>query len=129
MPPLLGTLLHLRAAAVEFEQDGHPWAGEPIRFLNKAERATHIARRLNREGLLPRLLAKFDRLFDRIIAGGEKCCDDLPAFESARAGNRGSKKRRVPENFPRRLKKKETLLFLHDLSVPSRTTRPSGMFG
>ena len=79
----------------------------------------------------PRLLAKFDRWFERTVAGGEKCCDDLPAFEPARAGKRGPKKRRVPETSLRRLmkRKKETLLFLHDLSVPSRTTRPNGIFG
>ena len=44
---------HLREAAAAFEQDGHPWAGELIRFLNKAERATDIARRLDRERLQP----------------------------------------------------------------------------
>ena len=38
----------------------------------------------------------------------------------ARADKRGRKKRRIAENFLRRLKKrkKETLPFLHDLSVP-----------
>ena len=111
---------HLREAATAFEQDGRPWAGELIRFLNKAEGTTDIARRPGRERLSPRLLAKFDRWFERIVAGGEECCADLPVFEPARAGKRGPKKRRVAENFLRRLmkRKKETLLFLHDLSVP-----------
>ena len=40
---------HLREAAAAFEQDGHPWAGELIRFLNGAERETDNARRLGRE--------------------------------------------------------------------------------
>ena len=111
---------HLREAAAAFEQDGHPWAGELIRLLNRAERTTDIARSLRRERLQPRLLAKFDRWFERIVAAGKKYCDDLPDFEPARAGKRGPKKRRVAENFLRRVKKrkKETLLFLHDLSVP-----------
>ena len=68
-------------AKATFEQDGHPWAGEMIRFLDKVKRATDIARGLGRERLPPRLLAKFERWFDRIVAGGEKYCDDLPAFE------------------------------------------------
>ena len=51
---------NLREAVAAFEQDGHFWAGELIRFLNKAERTTDIARRLGRERLPPRLLAKFD---------------------------------------------------------------------
>ena len=63
---------HKREAKAAFEQDGHPWAGEMIRFLDKAKRATDIARRPGRERLTPRLLAKFDRWFDRIIAGGEE---------------------------------------------------------
>ena len=111
---------HLREATAAFEQDGHPWAGELIRFLNSAERETDNARRLGREGFPPRLLTKFDRWFDRIMAAGKKYCASLPAFEPARAGKRGPKKRRVAENFLRRLmkRKKETLLFLHDLSVP-----------
>ena len=109
-----------REAKAAFEQDGHPWAGEMIRFLDKAKRATDIARRLGRERLTPRLLAKFDRWFDRIIAGGEEYYAGLPDFVPARAGKRGRKKRRVAENFLRRLKKRkmQTLLFLHDLSVP-----------
>ena len=108
-----------------------PWAGELIRFLNRAERATDAARRPARERAPPRLLAKFDRRFERIVEGGEKCRADLPDFELARAGKRGPKKRRVVENFLRRVKKrkKETPQFLYDLSLPSRTTGPNGIFG
>ena len=98
-----------------------------IRFLDGAKRATDIARGPARERAPPRLTAKFDR----IVAEGEKCCAGNPAFEPERAGKRGPKKRRVPENSLRRSmkRKRETLPFLHDLSVPSRTTRPNGIFG
>ena len=82
-------------------------------------RATDIARMPAREALPPSLLVKFDRWFDRIIANGEEFHAGLEPFEPIRAGKRGRKKRRVPENSLRRPKKrkKETLPFLHDLSV------------
>ena len=120
-----------REAKAGFEQDAHPWAGEMIRFFYRAKRATNIARKLDRMELAPSLLVKFDRWFDRIIANGEEFYAGLEPFEPARAGKRGPKKRRIAENFLRRLMKrnKETLPFLHDLSVPSRTTRPNGIFG
>ena len=105
-----------REAKAAFDQDGHPWAGEMIRFFDRAKRATDIARRLDREALPLSLLVKFDR----IIANGEEFYVGLEPFEPSPAGKRGRKKRRVPENFLRRLKKrkKETLMFLYDLSVP-----------
>ena len=113
------------------DETGLRVAGKLHRVARSATRRRSSCGPIPRAGLQPRLPAKFDRRFDRIIAGGEKFCDDLPAFGPARAGKRGPKKRRVPENFLRRPKKrkKETLLFLHALPVPSRTTRPNGMFG
>ena len=78
---------HKREAKAAFEQDGRPWAGEMIRFLDKAKRATDIARRLDREALPSSLLVKFDR----IIANGEEFYAGLEPFEPARAGKRGRK--------------------------------------
>ena len=118
---------HKREAKAAFEQDGHPWAGEMIRFFNKANCATGIARRLEREALPPSLLVKFDR----IIANGEEFYAGLEPFEPARAGKRGRKKRRIAENFLRRLKKrkKETCCSCMTCPSRSRTTRPNGIFG
>ena len=59
-------------AKAAFEQDEHPWAGEMIRFFDRAKRATDIARRLDREALPSSLLVKFDRWFERIVANGEE---------------------------------------------------------
>ena len=122
---------HLREAAAAFVKDGRPKAGELTRVLKRAERATDFARGPAHDRAPPRLQAKFYRRFDRIVAGEEKCCAKLPDFESARAGKRGPKKRRAPGNFPRLVKKrkKETLPFICNLSVPSLTARPSAIFG
>ena len=68
----------------------------------------------------PLLLAKFDRWFERTVAGREKYCAKLPICELAKVGKRDPKKRRIAKNFPQRLmkRKKETAVLVYDLSVP-----------
>ena len=102
------------------------WAGKAHDLLLFGNEAAHLARAKGRP--IPKcVLTWIERECVRIAEEAEEYCDGLPEFEPDRKGKRGRPKRRFGRNLALRLldRMDEILLFLHDLSVPSRTTRPS----
>ena len=108
---------HLRElrALIEIEQE--PWARRVQRLLRRACHATHLARE-REEPLKPRLVNRFQRRYDAILAEGL-------AFHEAQppppvTGRRGRPRRRPGHNLLLRLsaRKGDVLRFLTDPRVP-----------
>ena len=112
---------HLRElnALIEIEQE--EWAFEMQRLLRRACHATNLARERNRP-LTPRVVARFKRKYDAIVAEGLAYHEAKPPLVSAaaQARRRGRAPRRTGHNLLVRLcdRKEAVLRFLTDLSVP-----------
>ena len=119
----------LRYLQAEMEHEGERRPEDMYNLLMLAKRAADDARAKGAK--VPKsTLNWITREYERILKKALRQCDDLPDFEPARKGKRGRKKRRPGHNLALRLsdKMERALLFLHDLSVPSRTMRRSALF-
>ena len=104
------------------------WAGRARDLLLFANEVAHLARAKGRP--VPMRVRKWiEREYVRIAEEAVEFYEKLSRFEPERKGKRGRPKRRFGHGLARRLLERmdEFLLFLHDLSVPSRTTRPSAV--
>ena len=120
----------LRYANSTMDHAIHPceasWVGKARDLLPFGNEVAHLARAKGRP-ILKCVLKWIEREYVRIAEEAEEYYDGLPEFEPDRKGKRGRPKRRFGHNLALRLldRMDDILLFLHDLSVPSRTTRPS----
>ena len=112
---------HLRELNALVETEKENWAFKMQRLLRRACHATNIARERNRP-LTPRVIARFKRSYDAIVAEGLAFHAEQPPLvpASAQAGRRGRAPRRTGHNLLLRLRdhKEAVLRFLPDLSVP-----------
>jgi transposase len=112
---------HLRELNALVEIEKEDWAFEMQRLLRRACHATNLARERNRP-LTPRVVARFKRKYDAIVAEGIAFHEDQPPLVSAaaQARRRGRAPRRTGHNLLVRLRdrKEAVLRFLTDLSVP-----------
>jgi transposase len=113
---------HLRElkALVEFEQES--WARRLQRLLRRACHAVNLARARG-EPLPPRLVKRFQRHYDAIVAEGLAFHEALPPLPPKRVGGgkpRGRPRRRTGHNLLLRLqtRREDVLRFLTDPRVP-----------
>jgi len=112
---------HLRELNALVEIEKEEWAFKMQRLLRRACHATNLARERNRP-LSPRVVARFKRNYDAIVAEGIAFHEKQPPLVSAaaQARRRGRAPRRTGHNLLVRLRdrKEAVLRFLTDLSVP-----------
>jgi transposase len=112
---------HLRELNALVEIEKEEWAFKMQRLLRRACHATNLARERNRP-LTPRVVARFKRNYDAIVAEGITFHEEQPPLVSAaaQARRRGRAPRRTGHNLLVRLRdrKEAVLRFLTDLSVP-----------
>jgi transposase len=113
---------HLRElkALIEIEQER--WAARMYRLLRRACHATNLARARG-EPLKPRLMERFQRRYDAIVAAGlafHEAQPPLPTKTTGSGKRRGRQKRRTGHNLLLRLqtRRDDVLRFLTDLRVP-----------
>jgi transposase len=126
MPGVLHALCnahHLRELKALIEIEKEDWAHKMHRLLRRACHAVNLARA--RDGVLkPRLIARFERRFDAILAEGlafhEAQSPLRPAAANQRRQHRGRKPRRTGHNLLLRFatRKPDVLRFLNDPNVP-----------
>ena len=114
---------HLRELKALVEIEKEEWARQMQRLLRRACHAANLARERG-VALKPRLIARFERRYDAILAQGLAFHEtQTPIARAARKGGgerRGRKPRRTGHNLILRLttRKQDTLRFLHDPKVP-----------
>jgi transposase len=112
---------HLRELNALVEIEKEDWAFAMQRLLRRACHATNVARERNRP-LSPRVVARFRRRYDAIVAEGLAFHERQAPLVSAaaQARRRGRAPRRTGHNLLVRLSdhKEAVLRFLTDLSVP-----------
>ena len=113
---------HLRAlkALVEFEQES--WARRMQQLLRRACHAANLARARG-DPVPPRLVERFQRRYDAIVAEGLDFHEALPPLPPKRGGTgkrRGRPRRRTGHNLLLRLqtRREDVLRFLTDPRVP-----------
>ena len=115
---------HLRELKALVEIEKEDGARKMQRLLRRGCHATNLARESGKPSLPPRLIARFERRYDAILAEGLAFHAAQPALVRAQPkGNgkaRGRKPRRVGHNLLLRLsiRKGDVLRFLSDLTVP-----------
>ena len=124
MPGVLHALCnahHLRELKALVDIEKEDWARKMQRLLRRAARATNRARDRG-IALKPRLVERFERCYDAILAEGLAFHETQPPLATAKAGRkrRGRMPRRTGHNLLLRLstRKQDTLRFLHDPAVP-----------
>jgi transposase len=114
---------HLRELKALVDIEKEDWARKMQRLLRRAARVTNRARDRG-IALKPRLVERFERCYDAILAAGLAFHETQPplAPTTAKAGckHRGRMPRRTGHNLLLRLwtRKQDTLRFLHDPAVP-----------
>jgi len=126
MPSVLHALCnahHLRELKALIDIEKEDWARKMHRLLRRACHAVNLAR--ERGGVLkPRLIARFERRYDAIVAEGlafhEAQSPLCPATDTQGCNRRGRKPRRTGHNLLLRLasRKQDVLRFLNDPDVP-----------
>jgi len=126
MPSVLHALCnahHLRELKALIDIEKEDWARKMHRLLRRACHAVNLAR--ERRGVLkPRLIARFERRYDAIVAEGlafhEAQSPLCPATDTQGRNRRGRKPRRTGHNLLLRLasRKQDVLRFLNDPDVP-----------
>jgi transposase len=108
---------HLRELKALIEIDKEDWARRMQILLRRACHAANLARERD-VTLNPRLIARFERRYDAIVAQGLAFHTALPRLP--RAQRRGWKPRRIGHNLLVRLelRRNDVLRFLHDPQVP-----------
>jgi len=132
MPGVLHALCnahHLRELKALIDIEKEDWARQMHRLLRRAAHAVNLARERGRV-LKPRLIERFARRYDAIVAAGltfheaqaplRSSPSMLPAAETKGRKRRGRKPRRTGHNLLLRLsgRKQDVLRFLNDPNVP-----------
>src|SRR5450756_1678873 len=126
MPGVLHALCnahHLRQLKALVEIEKEDWARKMQRLLRRAAHAANLARERG-VALKPRLVDRFERRYDAILAEGLAFHEAQPPLATAttKAGHqrRGRTPRRIGHNLLLRLvtRKQDTLRFLNDPAVP-----------
>jgi transposase len=111
---------HLRELKALVEIEKEDWARKMQQLLRRGCHATNLARERGKP-LPERLIARFERRYDVIVAEGLAFHAAQPALERSGKGKaRGRKPRRTGHNLLLRLstRKADALRFLSDLTVP-----------
>ena len=111
---------HLRELKALVEIEKEEWARKMQRLLRRACHAANLARE-RKLPLKPRLIQRFERCYDAIVAEGLAFHEAQPPLAVKGAGKRrGRAPRRTGHNLLARLstRKEDTLRFLHDPAVP-----------
>jgi transposase len=114
---------HLRELKALIDIEKEDWARKMQRLLRRAARVTNCARDRG-IALKPRLVERFERCYDAILAEGLAFHETQPPLAPAttKTGrkHRGRMPRRTGHNLLLRLstRKQDTLRFLHDPDVP-----------
>jgi transposase len=114
---------HLRELKALIEIEKEDWARRMQRLLRRACHATNLAREQG-VALKPRLIIRFERSYDAILAQGLAWHEAEPPLARAttKRGDKpsGREPRRTGHNLILRLttRKQDTLRFLHDPAVP-----------
>lgn len=119
---------HLRELKALVEIEKEDWARKMQRLLRLACHAANLARE---RGVLlkPRLVERFERRYDAIVAEGLAFHETQPALAKKGARKRrGRAPRRTGHNLLLRLsmRKEDTLRFLHDPTVPFTNNQAEG---
>src|SRR5208283_5069875 len=114
---------HLRELKALVEIEKEEWAHKMQRLLRRACHAVNLARERD-SPLKPRLIERFERRYDAIVAEGlafhEAQSPLLPVTKTQGRQQRGRKRRRTGHNLLLRLasRKQDVLRFLADSNVP-----------